>query len=578
MSVRFFFICAGVSALAFFHASQAEASRKADIIRRLHEQDRFEEGEKYCDKWLAVESPPADLRDQCAEIFYRGVEPTSSQAWSDFRTKWEGTTAAENARDPYVELMLIELNGEGTKQEYDELKDLALSSEIKQRCISAGVASALKQVSSASEAKELAAELAGKEELYVLFEKFPLVFFDVKVEESTISILKILDSTLEQPSAIWSRKCKDEEPIPWNIVVKDQLIKEGISKEQVMGRLQNSEKSQTSFPLCPLMEQSDECQLGVMLESNKHTAFIPQAWSSECSIQPVLMSFTKRRLRALSIKEDHLVELVNPLYGEERIRGNLQVFTKLKKKPYLYEGSLYSQHNNAYVVFPLDGNPPFISEKPPGTWKLMMGKKIKGAKIPASWTVENREGIEVDLGGETERSLPSGALVMFSPHASEFLGLSDIEPVSLEAPLLEWNRQKRPRGSIFLEVEPISSSGVNSATKQVFAAGFSSADIEVYDGWSLDLDRDDEEERILRLSIGDKEALAVLDYDKELGPKTYLFETNHAIHGSTRAPVPQAFEQDGKTFLYWTGREGQIRYIEWVFAFGTGYDMGHKEF
>ena len=75
MSVRFFFICAGVSSFAFFYANQAEASRKADIIRRLHEQDRLEEGEKYCDKWLAVESPPADLREQCAEVFYQGVDP-----------------------------------------------------------------------------------------------------------------------------------------------------------------------------------------------------------------------------------------------------------------------------------------------------------------------------------------------------------------------------------------------------------------------------------------------------------------------------------------------------------------------
>ena len=174
MSSRFFFICAGVSAFAFWGVHQAEASRKADIIRRLHEQDRLEEGEKFCDKWLAVESPPADLREQCAEVFYQGVEGTSSQAWSDFRTKWEGTTAAENARDPYVELMITELNGEGSKQKYEELEALALSPEIKQRCVSAGVASALKQVSSASEAKELAAELAGKEELYVLFEKFPL--------------------------------------------------------------------------------------------------------------------------------------------------------------------------------------------------------------------------------------------------------------------------------------------------------------------------------------------------------------------------------------------------------------------
>ena len=578
MSIRFFFLCCGVSLLGALHTSQAQASRNADIIRRLHEQDRMEEGQKYCKTWLGVEEPPNDLREECASVFFQIVDKESAEAWSTFREEWSGTRAAEKARDPYVDLMLADLNGEGSKEKYEELEELALDPEIKQRCSSAGVASALKKVSSSEEAKTLAMELSGKEELYILFERFPEVFFDVQTEGATIQLQKNLDSSIEKPKASWARKCEGTDSVDWNTVVKESLKAEGIPNEQIMSAIQKSTNKESPFPLCPIFNQDSSCSIGIKLESKGYKAFVPQSWRTDCDAEPVLMTFTKRRLRALSLKEGHLVELVNPLYGEERISGNIQAFTKLKKKPYLFEHSLYSKHNNAFVIFPLDGNPPFIGEKPPGTWKLLMGKKVKGIEIPQTWTVDNKDGIEVDLGGEAERSLPSGELVSLSPHATMFLGLDTITLVSLEKPLVEWNRQKPPKGSSEIEVNPLSSSSLNNASTQIFAAGFRSSDVEIYDGWSVDLDRDDEDERIIRLSLNDKEALAVLDYDKDIGPKTYIFETNHAIHGTTRAPVPRAFEQNDETILYWTGKEGQLRYMEWVFSYGTGFEMGHKEF
>jgi hypothetical protein len=578
MSNKFYFLCVGSLFYTFMGASDGWASRKGDIIRRLNEQDRLEEGRSYCDKWLAVEEPVEDVRTYCADVFFRGVETTSSRSWEEFRTRWSGTEAAERARNPMVTQLLLDLKGEGSKEKYAELEELALDPDLKKECYSAGVKSALQKVSSPSEAKALAMELKGQEEVFVLFERFPEVFFSVQVQGSAIDVQKNIELPVDEPKAVWARRCGEEKAVAWDKVVKGALIAEGIPNSQIMNKIQVSTNKSTSFPLCPLFGQDPSCVLGVSLEVRNYHAFLPQGWSTECDVDPVLMSFTKRRLRSMSIGDGHLVELLNPLYNKEKLKGNTPSFTKLKKKPYLFEGNLYSAHNNAFLVYPIDGNPPFLSEKPPGTWKIMMGKKVKGAPVPQKWSVDTRDGIQVDMGADSERELPSGELRVFSPQASQILGLNTIEPVSLTEPTIEWNRQKPPRGVVSVDVDVLEASGINNASTQLFAAGFNASDIEVYDGWLLDLDGDGDQERVLRLSINAQETLAVLDYEKDIGPKTYLFQSDHAIHGSTRAPVPRAFEQDGKTVLYWSGREGQLRYLEWVFPLGTGYEMGHKDF
>ena len=579
MISRMFWGMTAIVLWGFWGSLEANASRKADIIRRLNEQDRLEEGRSYCDKWLLEENPATDLRESCAHVFFRGVDVHSVQSWQDFRARWNGTSAAENARDPMVRQMLLSLAGEGSKEKYEELEALALDASLKKECYSAGVKSALKKVSSTEEAKKLALELGGKEEVSILFERFPQVFFSVKVEGERIQLTEEI-SVFGKKEAIktqWARRCGETVQI-WDDVVKESLIAQGIPNSHVMSKIQKSEGTGSSFPLCPLLGQDSSCVLGVSITIKKHTAFIPQSWSNQCDVQPVLMSFTKLRLRSISLKENHLVELVNPLYNEEKLTGNTASFTKLKKKPYIDEAKIYSEHNNAYLVYPIDGNPPFLTEKPPSTWKLMMGKDFNGVEIPKKWTVRTNDGISVDMGAAGERTLPSGELRIFSPQASLLLGLNTIEPVALTEPSISWAKQKPPKEASPLDVEALDAAAINKASTQLFAAGFDASEIEVYDGWAIDLDSDKEEERILRLSINNREALAVLDYTEVDGPKTYLFETNHAIHGTTRAPVPRAFLLDKLVVFYWMGKEEQVRYADWVFPFGTGYKLSHKEF
>ena len=132
---------------------------------------------------------------------------------------------------------------------------------------------------------------------------------------------KNIDLPVDEPKAVWARRCGEEKAVAWDTVVKDALMAEGIPNSQIMNKIQGSANKSTSFPLCPLFGQDPSCVLGVSLQVRNYNAFLPQGWSAECNVEPVLMSFTKRRLRSISIGDDHLVELLNPLYNKEKLKG-----------------------------------------------------------------------------------------------------------------------------------------------------------------------------------------------------------------------------------------------------------------
>ena len=121
--------------LLFLFSSEAYASRKADVIRRLNLQDRLEEGQQYCEKWQSsTPEAPKDLRERCAEVFFRVTEGKTSSKWEDFRDRWEGTQAAEDARDPLVETLIEEIGENGSQSDYQRMIELATTEELKETC------------------------------------------------------------------------------------------------------------------------------------------------------------------------------------------------------------------------------------------------------------------------------------------------------------------------------------------------------------------------------------------------------------------------------------------------------------
>lgn len=562
-------------------SNEAHASRKADVIRRLNLQDRLEEGQQYCEKWQAS-TPDAsqDLRERCAEVFFRVTEGKSSSKWEDFRERWAGTQAAENARDPLVEALITEIGENGSQSDYQRMIELASNDELKEKCRGLALKSALIGVKTPEEAKALALEMPDREEILSLAERYPDAFFSIEIDDRTVTVTVDPPLPMATPEPKWGMRCPEQEPVLWDKTVRDDLRKAGIPNSHIMKRIQDHLGNGPAFPLCPLYSQPPSCEPGILLEFNGYKAFKAVDWDKGClKSPPVLMTFTKKRLRSLSLAPGHLVNL------KDKSQGNTRSFVKLKKIAYLSEDMIYMPYKSSFLVYPIDGSPPFLSEKPPGVWKIKMGKKVKGDKKPKSWKVKKtKTKLNVSTTKMPQWDLPKGNLRIFSPLAADVLGLKGIIPQNFVPLSVNWRSTRRgmlpPKRVKNIRVSKMDISEIQTASYQIFATGFKSSQLEVFDGWYVNLDEDDDDETVLRLVIDEQEAVAILDKDEVFGPRTYFFKTDHASQRGKRGPTPKAFflEGDGDKSIpifYWSGSLGREKYVEWIHPQGSGYHMLH---
>ncbi|MEC7986811.1 MAG: hypothetical protein VX278_16705, partial [Myxococcota bacterium] len=322
------------------------------------------------------------------------------------------------------------------------------------------------------------------------------------------------------------------------------------------------------------------CEPGVLLNFKGYKAFKAVEWDKGCmDSPPVLMTFTKKRLRSLSLAPGHLVNL------KDRSQGNTRSFVKIRKIAYLSEDMIYMPYKSSYLVYPIDGSPAFLSEKPPGVWKIKMGRKVKGDKEPKSWTVEKEEEhLMVKTSTMPPWQMPKGNLRIFSPLASDVLGLKGIVPQNFVPVAVNWRSTRYglvpPKRVRNIEVGKMDVAEIQAASYQIFAAGFKSEELEVFDGWFVNLDDDDDDESILRLLINGEGAVAILDKDEVFGPRTYFFESDNVSPRGKRGPTPKAFFAEGEgdkdiPIFYWSGTIGREKYVEWIHPQGSGYHMLH---
>ncbi|MEC7986295.1 MAG: hypothetical protein VX278_14110, partial [Myxococcota bacterium] len=206
--------------LLFSH--DAYASRKADVIRRLNRQDRLDEGQQYCEKWQSsTPEAPQELRERCAEVYFRVTEGKTSQKWEEFRERWDGTQAAEDARDPLVETLIEELGENGSQSDYQKMIELATTEELKEACKNLAIKSALISVKSPEEAKKLALEMPDREEILMLAERYPDAFFTISIKDRTVNVTIDPPLPMGNPEPQWAMRCPEQEPVLWDTAVRE---------------------------------------------------------------------------------------------------------------------------------------------------------------------------------------------------------------------------------------------------------------------------------------------------------------------------------------------------------------------
>ena len=262
-------------------------------------------------------------------------------------------------------------------------------------------------------------------------------------------------------------------------------------------------------------------------------------------------------------------------------RRDVTDFIRPTSTPFLDGDKIYRPHKSSFIVYPLSGSPPYISDQPPGVWKLPLNQKLLGAPFPAGWsTKKTNRSLVIKTNKDKTWRMPPGEVRVLSPTVKQLLGISAIVPSQPENIDINWIDSKRgriaPAGSQQRKIRKMKSRELNNAGRQLAAAGFQTNQIEIHDGWAIDINGDDKEEAILRTHTNQVEAIYILDKDADNNSRTFVFETQHAKHGKRPAPTPFAFSMGDIVIVAWSGTEGQKKYTEWLTTDRDGYILRGK--
>ena len=98
------------------------------------------------------------------------------------------------------------------------------------------------------------------------------------------------------------------------------------------------------------------------------------------------------------------------------------------------------------------------------------------------------------------------------------------------------------------------------------SAGLDPYNLKVVDGYALDLDGDGVDEKFLRAQYKENEVALVLDVDDQHGNRTWIFGTDHAIHGKMAPPTPMAAIVGEQRVVAWSGVENGQAYLDIIYS------------
>lgn len=274
------------------------------------------------------------------------------------------------------------------------------------------------------------------------------------------------------------------------------------------------------------------------------------------------------QVTGFSLQPGHQVDLASRSYQE---RPNTRAYAPaVQGAPQLSSGQLYLPAGRVWVVYPMNGGPPWMTDRaPPQSAQTILSPQLRGTRPPTGWRLSRQQNAMVLINPSVPGSrweMPLGEVRFLSPLMQRVLG---VEPASLRAQPqgaaavtagAGWVKNKRgdlrskpPEGAVPIEVEGLSDEQVHNAQMRVVSAGLELKSLEVLDGWAMDLDNDGERETVLRVRSEKRGLLLVLDVHPELGNRLFAFGTNNVATISGAAEAPFGFQLGGAPYLAWVG-------------------------
>lgn len=552
----------------------ADASRKSDTIRLLNLEKRYEEAQAKCVKWGALE-PTVDpeLRGFCAQAHWINAETLNSiEGWQAFQEQWAGTDWAQNAFVREGKVALQSLGDNAPEPAYLSISDQFYGYDVADDAkILAGKA-AIRDAQSEDDAERIRGEYPQHPDLTQLIERYPGAFYTLSLhEDGSIVVGGEYDTNLKVSDPFWGYRTGQGEVVPWTEGIRKHLNDSGMPSVHIMQAIQESQQSKQPLSLCPVDYNDAEAQIGLALTVGLTAVFEPQPWEEDCSTKGTsVMVYSNRSLLHVSMEPGMDISL-----GLKRGRSNFTSFVRKTGEPILFEQNIYVPVNKSFAIYPVTGATPWLTDKPPGAMQTQMDNTLRGSGLPPEWKLQGADaGIRIsspDMSESEDWVLPRGELRFLSPLMRELLGISEIAFVESTIPSVEWQVDAEGVSSVPESVLPVdfrklTEEQIKALRYHIGGAGLDPYNLKVVDGYALDLDSDGRDEKILRAQYKENEVALVLDVDDQHGNRTWVFGTNHAIHGKMAPPTPMTAVIGDQRIFAWSGVEDEQPYVEVIYS------------
>jgi hypothetical protein len=197
---------------------------------------------------------------------------------------------------------------------------------------------------------------------------------------------------------------------------------------------------------------------------------------------------------------------------------------------------------------------------------------LRGAGIPTGWGIQGvPDGIQITTSLETNWNVPSGEMRFFSPLVLDLLGMSGFEEPLEGIPVVEWDVDiggiySAPLGSVPMDIRKLTEQEIKGTRYHIGGAGLDPYQLNVVDGFAVDLDNDRKAEKVIRAVYKEREVVLILDVDEKLGNRTFIYSTDHAINGKSVSATPFAIKVGEQVAFGWSGVESKKTYFEMIYS------------
>ena len=551
--------------------SNAWASRKSDTIRLLNLEKRFEEAQDKCTKWSAFNpESELELREFCAQAFWINAESKNTvEAWQLFQNDWVGTDWSKQALKREGKVALELLGENATEPEYLEIVYQYSGQEIEALAKSKAGTAAIRDVQNLDDAKRIAKEYSGHEEMRLLVEEYPGAFFSLSVKDGEIVLQAPENLNIEYDKPFWAYKSVDGPVQSWDDAIKKHLEYAGLEMVNIMRVIQQNQTLGPSFPLCPIPGSQSGDLPGVALKIAENVVFEPVQYDATCNLnQTAILVYHNKALLHASFKPGHHLDFRRKTEGHKD-------FTSFVSRPgaaILFEDRIFIPIGDSFAIYPLSGAAPWLTDQPPGALRMKMDDHLRGTGIPTNWSINGvSDGIQISYPNSSQWIVPSGELRFLSSLSLKVLGLDGIAFAQKKVPQIEWNVgstgvSEMPSNASSITVRKLTEEDIKGLRYHIGGAGLEPFDLKVVDGFSVDLDNDRVNENVLRAQYKGEEVVLILDKDGTYGNRTWIYSTPHALHGQMAASMPFAFKVDDQVVFAWSGLEDKQPYVEFLYS------------